>query len=320
MELLSNLPIEIKVIAFFGLLWATGVLLGLPINYPDMDNFNFVEKHYFRPILMAFILQVSVIFISGIFKFKGNKKRYEPFLTLKLLYFMGFSVFLHFNFKAWMPLVNSHLYDAYYDKIDQHLWILLQLFINIRQFIANLAPFNLDFLYHHLFVAMFFISFSAHALFDKPLYQRQLVLGACLILLIGGLAYWIAPAEGAFLYRNSISNGHLFAQTSMHKAFLLVKSTGLLPAGYFSKPPAAMPSLHIALALCFTWFAGRSCRWLLFFYVPALSWLIIESVCSGWHYLIDLPAGVLVCIISISLAIKWLPDREMAQNKPLIQS
>jgi hypothetical protein len=191
--------------------------------------------------------------------------------------------------------------------------------MNIRQFIANLAYFNLDFLYHHLFVAMFFISFSAHALFDKPLHQRQLVLGACLILLIGGISYWIAPAEGAFLYRNGVSNGSLFVQRSMHKAFVLVKSTGLLPPGYFSAPLAAMPSLHIAHALFFTWFAGRSCRWLLFLYIPALSWLVIESVYSGWHYLIDLPAGVLVCIISISLAIRWLPERETAQSKPSLQ-
>jgi hypothetical protein len=314
MELLSNLPIEIKVISFFGLLWATGILIGLPINVLDAGSFDFIERHYFRPIFIACLLQIFVVFIMWILK--SNKKRYDPFLTLKLLYFMAFSVFLHFNFKAWMPLVNSHLYDAYYNEIDQHLWLILQFFMNIRQFIANLAPFNLDFLYHHLFVAMFFISFCAYALFDKPLHQRQLVLGTCLILLIGGLSYWIAPAEGAFLYRNGVSDEALFIQRGMHKAFLFLKSTGLFPPDYFSAPPAAMPSLHIAHALFFTWFAGRLCRWLLFLYVPALSWLIIESVCSGWHYLIDLPGGVLVCIISINLAIKWLPDREMAQSKP----
>jgi hypothetical protein len=315
--LLLNLPVEIKVSAFFGLLWAAGVLLGLPINYPDMGSFYFVERHYFRPILIALLLQIIVVFIIGLFK--GDKRRHEPFLTLKLLYFMAFSVFLHFNFKAWMPLVNSHLYDAFYNRIDQHLWLLLQLFIDIRQFIASQAPFNLDFLYHHLFVAMFFISFSAHALFDKPLHQRQLVLGACLILLIGGLSYWIAPAEGAFLYRNGFSDGTLITQRSMHKAFISVKSTGILPFGYFSAPLAAMPSLHIAHALFFTWFAGRLCRWLLFLYVPALSWLIIDSVYLGWHYLIDIPAGVLICIICIILAIKWLPERNMVQGKPLIQ-
>lgn len=306
-SLYKALPIEVKVILLFSSLWIIGILLGLPIALPDWNSFIFIENHYFRPLLITFLLQVFIILFPKIFKY--TNRRIEPFLTIKLLYFMAFSVFLHFNFKAWMPLVNPHLFDEFYYKVDLYLWPVLQLFMSIRFFVTSLAPFNLDFLYHHLFIAMFFISFSVHALFDSPLHQRQLALGVCLILLIGGVSYWFAPAEGAFLYRAGVSEGTFLCQKNMHTWFNFVKSTWQIPPGYFAASLAAMPSLHIAHALLFTWFAGRSCRLLLFLYIPATCWLTIESVCSAWHYIIDLPAGFIICFLCIYLVTRWLPEK-----------
>lgn len=310
--MLSTFPIEVRVAAFFGLLWVAGVLFGLPVNLPDYKGFLFVERHYFRPVWTAFLLQLLLLYITQ-FR-RVNYKPENPFLLVKLLPFIVFSVFLHFNFKAWMPLVNPHQFDGLYNSTDSFLSRLLQIFLTIRQFIASHAPLNLDFMYHHLFVVMFFISFVAHSIEDSVTRLRQLMLSVCLILLIGGISYWIAPAEGAYLYRVGVNVENALSQKDMHAMFLQVKNTGLLPEGYFTAPPAAMPSLHIAIALLFTWFAWRSFRWLLVLYMPIAGWLIIESVSSAWHYLIDLPAGLAVCAICIKLAIKWLPDREPEQQ------
>jgi hypothetical protein len=46
---------------------------------------------------------------------------------------------------------------------------------------------------------------------------------------------------------------------------------------------------------------------LLVFYVPVLFWIVIEAPASGWHYLVDLPAGALLAIVSFSLAIYLIP-------------
>jgi hypothetical protein len=73
---------------------------------------------------------------------------------------------------------------------------------------------------------------------------------------------------------------------------------------YFTGGLAAMPSLHMAHALVMTWFMIKARS----IWVPAFLlitfWVLIESVASRWHYIIDLPAGALLAVFVI-----WLTNR-----------
>ena len=290
------LPIEFWIVAVFSSVFLVGVHLGLPINWPDSASFRFVQKHYFSPLLGAFGLQMALPFLMN----RGASS--DRWLMLKLLPFVMIVVLLHFNFKAWMPLVNPRSFDEAFHSLDQWLEPVKQTFVALRTWIAERVAINVDHAYHGLFVAMFFISLALHAGFDKPVRQRQLVMGLCLILLLGGVAYWIAPAVGPFLYGPGCNLASQGSQAYMWHQFQGVVQSGQLPPGYFTAPLAAMPSLHVAHALFLTMFAFGSMRWLFLLYLPALGWIVIESVASGWHYLIDLPFGAILAILCFSWA------------------
>ena len=123
-----------------------------------------------------------------------------------------------------------------------------------------------------------------------------------LILVIGGVSYWLFPVIGPFIFREGENALATLTQQFMFGAYQQVRHTGIFPAGYFVSPLAAMPSLHIAHSIFFTISVKRVAPYLLFFYVPISAWIVIESVASGWHYFLDLPAGLVVMLLSMFIA------------------
>jgi len=93
----------------------------------------------------------------------------------KLFPFVIVSVFFYFNFKAWMPLVNSRLYDPQLQALDELAAPVLTGFITTRQWIAVALPFEVDSWYIKLYFGMFFLSMSIHGVLDTPQHQRHLV-------------------------------------------------------------------------------------------------------------------------------------------------
>jgi len=52
--------------------------------------------------------------------------------------------------------------------------------------------------------------------------------------------------------------------------------------------------------------------WLAWIYLPLLIWIVIGSVASGWHYLIDLPVGAGLCLLCLALVRLFLPETQKA--------
>jgi hypothetical protein len=304
-----NLPAEIKVISAFTAFWLLLLSFGLPLNIPGKNDLYFIQVHYFGPIMLAAVLQIVATGVTVIFKTRSYEG--DPYLMLKLIPVLVVATFLHFNFKSWMPLVNPYLFDNEYQQIDRSLSFIVDLFVGTRQFISSYSPTNLDHTYHLFFVGMFFYSINVHALVDTKAGQRRLVLGTALILMLGGVCYWIAPAVGPFIFRDGVNALSQASQARMYEMFLQLKQTGVLPAGYFCAPPAAMPSLHIANSLFFILAAlgSRKTRWLLFFYIPLFCWIVIESVSTAFHYVIDLPFGVLLALLCMALSRKLVKEK-----------
>lgn len=300
-------PVELLLLAPFGVLWLAGVALGLPPNLPDLPGLAVVQKHYFGPILFAALLQLVVLRLRP----RGGALLDRRTTALLLLLTVA-SVFLHMNFKAWMPLVHRHLYDSELLATDRALGSFVSDVILVRRTLGRVIfmawRVDIDPLYHSLFVAMFFASATAHALFDTPNGFRRLVVGLCAILLLGGVAYWLIPARGPFIFRPSVSYSAATAQEFMLRSFDELLRTRHVAAGAFVAPLAAMPSLHTAHSIFFVWFAGERVRWLLWFYVPALLFILFEAIAAGWHYCIDLPAGAALAFFVIWAVRRALPE------------
>jgi membrane-associated phospholipid phosphatase len=94
----------------------------------------------------------------------------------------------------------------------------------------------------------------------------------------------------------------------MGAAFDTFVRTRVPPPGYFTLPLAAMPSLHAAHAMLFTALAFRRFPWLGACFLVILLFILFEAVASGWHYVLDLPAGALLAGFCLWLADRLLPD------------
>lgn len=287
---------------------ALGLAAGLPLILPDTGSLAFVERHYFRPFVVALVLQALVLGVGRVRRDVGRRVRELAPTALLLV----FTIAIHFNLKAWTPLVHARLFDVELMRTDIALAPLVSACVALRHLVTlALARWGLspDPLYHGLFVALFFAAFSAHAVFDTLLGLRRVVLAACLVLLVGGVAYWVFPAEGPFLYRLGESRLAEDAQRAMTAAFTAFVRTHRPPPGYFTAPLAAMPSLHVAHATVFTTLAWRRFRALGLVFALVLAWLVVEAVASGWHYVLDIPAGAL-----LAAGCLWLTDRLLPGN------
>lgn len=217
------------------------------------------------------------------------------------------TTYFHFSFKTWVQVINPNLYDPHYLAVDRALQPLIDLFYWIRANFFALLP-HADEWYQAAFLLMFATGFCQLAITRSAVYPRfciGILLGMCL----GALAYLPAPALGPFIYGDGLNPEATEAQARMLWAHNQAKHGGMpwvaeAGASYFTGALAAMPSLHIAHAVVMTWFIIQARSMLSWLFLFICFWIVIESVASRWHYLIDLPAGMLlaVCII-------WLTSR-----------
>ncbi|HEX5098192.1 MAG TPA: phosphatase PAP2 family protein [Polyangiaceae bacterium] len=286
---------------------ALGLSAGLPLLLPDGPSLGFVERHYFRPLVVAFVAQVVLLAVRR----DRSRSRVPMRDFAAALALVAVTIVVHFNLKAWMPLVHARLFDDELMRVDRVFGDLVPALTALRRVLASgLGRLHVpvDPLYHGVFVAAFFVSFTAHALFDTPNGFRRVVLAACLVLLIGGASYWILPAKGPFIYRPVESRLAELTQRAMEARFDAFVATRVPPPGYFTAPLAAMPSLHTAHATLFAIFAYRRLRWLFWPLALALFWIVIEAVAAGWHYVVDLPVGVGIAFGCIRLATLLIPE------------
>jgi hypothetical protein len=153
-------------------------------------------------------------------------------------------------------------------------------------------------------LAMFALSFWFHAVGKRQWYYHNMT-AILLLEMIGPLGYLVAPAVGPFIFQHGPSDVATAAQTTMYAGFLQVQAGGAAwlaqhGGSYFTAPPAAMPSLHVAVAWVMTYYAIKARSAVSPLMVLLLGWITVESVVLRWHYLVDLPAGfLLACLVIV---------------------
>jgi hypothetical protein len=231
-------------------------------------------------------------------------------ITTDMTYIMLFVVviYFHFHIKMWMPLLNSRMYDGSYFRIDLDLWPVMEGLGRARAALASVLPAP-DLWYQGAQLGLFIGSFWIHGLGDRRWHHHN-VTALLLNLMIGPLTYLIAPAVGPFIFETGPNQAATAAQQAMYAQFSDLVAQGpswLIAHGgaYFTAPLAAMPSLHVSAACIVSYYAIRARSWFAPLMILFAIWIFIDSVVSRWHYLIDLPPGILLAMVSIAIA-NWV--------------
>ena len=309
----KNVPVEIVFTSAMVLIMSIlSVVFNLPVRLPTSGGATFLGFHYLLPLL-----GVGAWAVCALFGQRSDLLR--VFLIAVPCYFVVLLV--HFNIKLWVPHINPTTYDAAYWKIDQALRPLVDGCIVARRHLAVFVPFGAN-LYMYGFIALFYLSFCFHAV-RTPAVFRHLVLSALVFQGLGTIGYLVAPALGPFVFEQGASPFATQAQDLMLRVhdrsiaggpqWLAQNGADALMMGL-----GAMPSLHAGGSFLFLWFAYRHARVLLPTYVPIFVFILVAAISSRWHYLVDLPIGIALAVVSIRLAETWCRDPQAADEGSVV--
>jgi hypothetical protein len=305
MNILTRLlPFEIVfTMAMVTILLIFSIILGFRINLPAGDPASFVRIHYLYPL-------IGVAGWSGVAFFGQRRRLASTFLVALPCY--AVMLVVHFNIKLWICHINSFKFDALYQQIDTFFAPVMKFCDFVYATMSIVVPHESNF-YMTGFICMFYVSFCFHALMTPDKF-RTVFIGALLFQGLGALSYLIAPALGPFIHEPSpnplarAAQAHMLAvyqQNAAEGAPWIAENGGEhLIAGL-----AAMPSLHAGGSALFLIFAWRYGRVLLPAYVPIVAYILVGAVAARWHYLIDLPVGIALAWICVSIA-EYVTRRE----------
>lgn len=172
------------------------------------------------------------------------------------------------------------------------------------------------------FVALFYLSFGYHA-FKSQSDFRELVLAAMALQIIGSYAYFVAPALGPFVYQQGVEPPATQAQQFMLQLWQENRAGGTAWLQANAGPQltgglAAMPSLHAGGSLLFLILAWRFAKELLWVMIPLFVFISITAIANRWHYLIDLPVGWALALLSAYLAYRIMSFGSPAEENNFV--
>lgn len=230
------------------------------------------------------------------------RRRVADDLYLLLLFVIV--VYVHFHVKMWVPLVNPRHFDADYYAVDTTLRPVIDVLGWARAGLADLLP-HADVWYVLGFFSMFSLSFWFHAASRRHWHYHNMV-ALALTEIVGAIAYLAAPAVGPFVFEHGPNALATAGQVRMYAQYQELQRDGAAwlaahGGSYFTAPLAAMPSLHLAAAFVMAYYAVRARLVIAPYAVAVVVWITVESVVSRWHYLVDLPAGLVLAAFVIAV-------------------
>lgn len=228
-------------------------------------------------------------------------------IDLTFLALFVIATYFHFVLKLQIPLIRSSRYDDVFFLLDDRVASVIGALTELRNTIARALPHS-DSWYQLCQLSVYVLSFWGHAFGNRHWFQR--VMTAFLLnVTLGAFAYLLAPAIGPFVYESGPNLAAIQAQQVMANVADEVSSRGamwLAPHGseFFTSAPASMPSLHVSIACIAAYYAirARLPLPLQMVIIPMAVWIPLEAVVSRWHYLADVPAGILFAFLVIMMS------------------
>lgn len=247
--------------------------------------------------------------------------------TVRLVVFGSVMVHTYFWIKLVVPLLHPRLYDQELWNVDQKMFFGMSpniLFLNIfsQRVVLNVIDWS--------YARIFFISMSIAFIFFLSSPSRRLraafSTGNTLLWLAGAWLYMSIPSLGpAFRFPDVwLPFAYGLGLTQHFQAFLMKNYQAVLrlPRGgsiadvQLMLGVAAFPSLHVAFqSFVFLWMRRVWIYGEIVFGVFALV-ILIGSVVTGWHYLVDGVAGIILAVAAYKAAViawnmrEWLRLRK----------
>jgi mitochondrial fission protein ELM1 len=315
--------IPILIVIYLGAALLLSWIAGTHFTVPQPSNIPALHINYWVPPIAAAAGYLVVQCLTALLRPGAQTWRqiaWHAATDYLLLALFILILYVHFNVKMWIPVVNHHVYDREFYAVDQAMRPLIASMAELRSRVARILPAP-DIWYQMAFFAIFVASFLCHAVGRRKFHYHN-IMALMLIEMIGPFSYMIAPAIGPFIYEQGANGLATTAQMAMYSVFQHVQAGGVAwiaqnGGAHFADPPAAMPSIHVGATLIIGYYAFRGRLWVAPLTVLALAWILVESVVSRWHYLIDLPFGVLLAIFVITLTnrlCRRAPERRAARG------
>jgi len=303
--------LAVAAICFIAVACAFSFAAGVPFVAPTEHVSPALGMPYYVPLAVSVAGYFAIQTVLGLLGVRGGSWRTRMRALVEdcyLIVLFAVVMYIHLHIKMWMPIINPTMFDSAYAAIDDALRPVLEIAEQVRADVVSVLPFA-DAWYQNGLLLMFALSFWLHAIGNRRWHYHNMT-GILLVEMIGPLTYLIAPAVGPFIYDHGPAALATIAQQKMYDGFRNIQAQGigwLADHGgtYFTAPPAAMPSLHIAAAAVMTYYAIRARFLAAVVMILLFSWIAIESVVLRWHYLVDLPAGLAVAALVIVIT-EWV--------------
>ena len=300
------LVLTLACVAFVGIAGLISRAIGAPFVMPRGES-PALGTNFSVPLVAA-VVGYAVLQI-GARATTARRPEGEPWsrralIDLYLLALFTLVIYVHFHIKMWIPLINSRNFDATFFAIDNRFRFVIEGLRGVRSAIAVAIPAP-DIWYEAAFFSMFSLAFWFHAASRRRWHYHNIV-AITLLEMVGPFLYLVTPSVGPFLFEHGDNARATAVQQRMYDEFHALRDGGagwLEQHGgeYFTAPLAAMPSLHFAVTFVLAYYAVRARLVIAPIVVLAVSWIAIESIVSRWHYLVDLPAGLLLAMAVIAL-------------------
>jgi len=225
--------------------------------------------------------------------------------ALRLCISLVFLFVAYSNLKAAVPLLRPGLYDHLLYRLDRMLFF----GFDPLKFVGSLRiPWLVTLMQRSYYFLFFFILFglSGSLFFRSSRYMAKVLLAFALVYAVGLVGYYLVPSVGPAFY-NATSGffrhtAHSTLKMWLYNAYVeFCRHPHTAPIAPFSGL-AAFPSLHLAQMAVFLYYLWECEKWLVaLLALPALL-LSVATVYLGWHYVVDLPAGLLVAAVAVGLA------------------
>ncbi|GAC1433672.1 MAG: hypothetical protein NVSMB68_06230 [Thermoanaerobaculia bacterium] len=249
--------------------------------------------------------------------------------SLRLVLFGSLMVHTYFWIKLVVPLLHPRLFDQEMWNIDQRMFLGLSpniLFLNV--FANGVVLQVIDWSYARIF----FVSMSVGFMFFLSSPSRRLRAafssGNTILWLAGAWLYMLFPSVGPafrfpdvwlpYAYGLDLTQHFQALLMKNYQAVLRLPRGGSISDVQLMLGIAAFPSLHVGFqAFAFLWMRRLWIYGEIVFGIFALV-ILIGSVVTGWHYLIDGIGGIVLAIVSYKTAVwAWQLRRWLALRKVL---
>ncbi len=252
--------------------------------------------------------------------------------TVRLVIFGSLMVHTYFWIKLVVPLQNPQLYDQALWNVDQKMFLGLSpniLFLNV--FANGVVLQVIDWAYARIFFVSMTVAFMFFLSSPSRRLRAAFSNGNTLLWLAGAWLYMLVPSLGPafrfpdvwlpFAYGLDLTQHFQAFLMKNYQAVLRLPRGGSISDVQLMLGVAAFPSLHVAFqTFVFLWMRRLWIYGEIVFGVFALV-ILIGSVVTGWHYLIDGVAGILLALLAYKAAVwgwnlrEWLRLRKLSGPK-----